>query len=175
MFGRLSPSLEFPSPLPLLGREVFTVERKPGRGDKTQWIEWRRKRPGGKIDCSAKDNKGVNNGIIKNKEGDTLRNRQEIVIKDTPSTCSTIWSELMLQMLREREHGRGGSMTVPKGQRQLNILLIIWKRQLEPGNNCPFKIQKIQLMKFNEKAVEHIPLVSSTHPPSSPSPLKGKL
>lgn len=58
-------------------------------------------------------------------------------------------------------------MTVLKGQRQLSILLIIWKTLLEPGNNCPFKIQKIQLMKFNEKAVEHIPLCVP-HPPSLP-------
>lgn len=116
----------------------------------------------------------MNNGIIKSKEGDTLRNRQEIVDQrhDFNPQHDLIRADASDA---ERESMVGGkSMTVPKGQHQLNILLIIWKRQLEPGNNCPFKIQKIQLMKFNEKAVEHIPLFSSTPPPPTP-PLKGKL
>lgn len=69
----------------------------------------------------------MNNGIIKSKESDTLRNRQEIVDqRHAFNPPRDLIRADASDAERESTGGGGGkSMTVPKGQSQLNILLII--------------------------------------------------
>lgn len=113
-----SPSPEFPSLLPLLAGQLFTVPceiwgnewRLTGRGKNAGNWNKKKKRPGGQMGCYAEDNKSLNNGIIKSKEGDRalrLRNRQlcRSNIRLQPGTA--IWWEPMLQMQRARRETPG--------------------------------------------------------------------